>query len=153
MPTLDLDSIEFDWIEEEINSFIYRENLIKFDKNINSLKSNTYQENYGTGGKGLISIYGSLRLQIAEEIFNQNGESCDEILSTDFFRQNFKSYSSNYFSIVKVMNEFIDLQKIYEKQELLMRSLYLIQGSSFIEIDNVIASENWIFKILEFKDY
>ncbi|CDW88758.1 UNKNOWN [Stylonychia lemnae] len=147
MPTMNLDLIEFEWIEKQINTLMYKDNLIEYDTSINSFKSNVYQENYGTGGKGLISIYASLRLIFADEIFNKNGESCDEILSSYPFNQTFNDYSSNYLSFVKVTNEFIDQQKIYEKQALLMRSLYLIEGSSYVEIDSIIAQENWMLEI------
>ncbi|CDW78280.1 UNKNOWN [Stylonychia lemnae] len=79
MPNINLNLIEFDWIEKQNQTLIYEEISLEYDLNMNSLQSNIYYGNYGTGGKGLISIYGSLRLQLDNEVFNKNGESCNEV--------------------------------------------------------------------------
>ncbi|CDW75732.1 UNKNOWN [Stylonychia lemnae] len=115
MPTINLDEIEFDWVEKLHKTQVYQDNLLEYDLNMNSLQSNIYQGNYGTGGKGLISIYGSLRLILNGEILIKNGESCDEILNSDQFRVIFGTYFSDYLSFVNAMNQFIDYQNKFEK--------------------------------------
>ena len=47
-----------------------------------TIKSDTYNGNYASGGKGLIDIIGMPRVHIDSVTFTNNGDSIKEVVST-----------------------------------------------------------------------
>lgn len=64
----------------ELNSVIHTIDQLKIE-----LNGNSYIENFGGGGKGIVNIQGALRLNFENEVYEKNGENCNE--TYDFYRR------------------------------------------------------------------
>lgn len=111
-----------------------------------TFKANTYNTNYGSGGRGLIDISGVPRVLIMSENFYYNGDTSKEVIST---------YSLSPLTLIKVMNFGVNeliMQNVINgvgtlpASKDLMKSLIRIKRSSYLQASYITTSYNWLME-------
>ncbi|CDW72858.1 UNKNOWN [Stylonychia lemnae] len=111
-----LDEIQFDWIKINEFQFAFGQESYNIDLNINSLRLNSYIQNYVSGGSGIIDIIGSFRTRILDEQLLNNGESCQETLNYGYYHPiGTEQINGSYLSFTQLVNDFLVNYKVQAK--------------------------------------
>ncbi|TNV88247.1 hypothetical protein FGO68_gene13755 [Halteria grandinella] len=115
---------------------------IPVDLNMVTFKSNEFNQNFGTGGLGLVDIKGAPRVQLLLEKYTKNGDSVKEAIASSKLGLTVVTEDATDMTI---QNGFNNAGSSYGAAKL-MKSLINIERSSQLVVNGLDISWNWMIE-------